>query len=219
MWINLRSWIEGGSYCTLAITPDIRFITLRLSEGMWTIRSRRGDASLVVDVESAPALPCAPSGGAACRQDCDCRPNERCLSTWGFAGPVLECIEPCEEDLDCSERGEVCLQTSSDWFDHVCTGTGKNCTHPGRPCPESYECDGERCKPTFVLNSSTRRECRCNADCPRGLRCVRAGARGRCEAICPTGGRFCPPQHACAQASEDRSGLALSDSVCVWLGE
>lgn len=198
-----------------------RVMTLRLAAGIWRFTGVSDvgvPPSIHITVGAAPPLPCA-IGAGACQQDCDCPDRQRCLGGVGLGGPFLQCALPCELDRDCG--GGQCT-TVPDGLQLTCDDGLDECGGAGQSCPTGFTCASGSCAPDFVLSSSTRHECACDADCDAPLRCVesdRPDRASRCEIACPTGGGWCQGAHVCGPAASDLSGLAPSDSVCGWLGD
>lgn len=218
--IRLHAWRQVEGDCAGGAGSITRPVPMLLAaEGTWTIAAE-GAEPLSVKVEPGPGGQCG-TGGAECRRDCDCDPGQLCLRSVGIGGAHNSCAVACEVDRDCGGAG-VCTDVT-DGLARVCA-LGDECNQQGdRPCPDGYSCDldSDTCTPSFTLDQESRGPCACDADCEAALRCVRSRPEeeGRCQVACPTGGPWCEGAHVCGRAAEDASGLATTDSVCVWLGE
>jgi hypothetical protein len=217
--------IDANVFAPRGVCPGLpirrtRVITLRLDAGAWRLigAGAATPPQLMVTVGPAPLVPCAPDGGG-CLQDCDCVGGEVCIGASGIGGPVLQCGRPCELDRDCG--GGQCTSIT-DGLQLACDASVAECGGPGQGCPDGFTCASGACAPDFVLSSTTRHECACDADCAEPFRCVEPSVPGRvarCEIPCPSGGGWCQGPHACGPASADVSGLAPTDSLCGWAGE
>jgi hypothetical protein len=189
-----------------------RPVTLKFPyPGSWKFMVADSTVRTVV-VSAPPAGACNPGSGP-CQRDCDCTSGV-CLSGYGFALEFTECAVPCELDRDCGGNGR-CV-TSADGLAFACQGAAPECTSP-TDCPAGFDCQSGTCEPTFQLDSSTRHDCTCDADCDPGLRCAfhEGIATGRCEALCLTqSDGFCQGAHTCGPGS-----VEPERGVCGWVGE
>lgn len=218
--IRLAVWQQIEGDCGPAEGTIRRPVVISVPDaGTWNI-SVDGAEPLSVKFEPGAAGQCR-TGGTDCRRDCDCDPGEVCLRATGLGGPFTGCVRACELDRDCGGDG-LCADVA-DSFARSCA-TGDECEQSGeRTCPDGYSCDldSASCTPGFALSQEARGPCGCDADCADGLHCVRGrpDQEAHCEVTCPTGGPWCEGAHVCGPASQDASGVATTDSVCVWLGE
>ncbi len=218
--ITISVWRQTGGDCVPAEGTIVRPILMQIPDpGEWTIVVE-GAEPLKVTIEDGPAGQCG-AGGGDCRRDCDCDAGEVCLRGTGIGGPFSACVRTCELDRDCGGDG-LCADVA-DGLNRTCA-TGDECERDGtRDCPEGYACDVDSasCSPSFTLSQEARGPCACDSDCTSGLHCVRAQPDydGHCEVACPTAGPWCEGAHVCGAAADDASGIATTDSVCVWLGE
>lgn len=216
--VELQVWRQDGE-CTneMEITRPVAFRFP--AAGTWTIAAD-GAEPISVKVDPEPGGQCGT--GNECRRDCDCAGQAVCLRGAGLGGDFNSCARPCELDRDCGGNG-TCTDVA-DGLSRVCSEGGECTQDSALPCPDGFSCDvdTDSCVPGFTLNEETRAPCSCDADCASPLRCVRGAPdelRGRCQITCPTGGPWCEGSHVCGAAADDASGLAGTDSVCIWLGE
>jgi hypothetical protein len=218
--IRLAVWQQAEGDCGPAEGTISRPVVISIPDpGTWTITAD-GAEPLSVKFDPGPGGQCG-TGGEDCRRDCDCNSGEVCLRATGLGGPFTACVRSCELDRDCGGDG-TCADVA-DSFARSCA-TGDECEQNGEPaCPDGYSCelDSASCTPGFTLSEEARGPCTCDSDCAEGLHCVRGrpDQEAHCEVACPTGGPWCEGAHACGTAAQDASGLATTDSVCVWLGE
>ena len=217
--IALTVWRKVEGECDGEAGEITRPVVVRLDEvGTWAITAD-GAEPISVKVDPGAGGQCG-VGGGECRRDCDCDPGEQCLRGAGIGGAFSACAIACELDRDCGGNG-VCVDVA-DGLDRVCI-SGDECNQAGNPaCPEGYSCeiDSDSCMASFTLSQESRGPCDCDSDCDEPLRCVRSGSGDpSCQLACPTGGPWCEGAHFCGRADEDASGLATTDSVCVWAGE
>lgn len=218
--ITLPVWRQVEGECGGTGGEITRPVVMQLPDiGTWTITAE-GAEPLAVKVDPGPGGQCG-NAGEECRRDCDCDAGEVCLRGSGIGGPFTACAIACELDRDCGGQG-ICVDVA-DGLDRVCR-PGDECNQEGNPaCPGGYSCDvdADNCTPDFALGQEARRPCDCDADCTEPLRCVRGRpeAEARCQLTCQTGGPWCEGAHFCGLADQDVSGLATTDSVCVWAGE
>jgi hypothetical protein len=121
-----------------------------------------------------------------CLTDCSCAAGLACISYYGVAGPLWNCVRPCNDFLDCENRVEQCFPPVPDGAPNVCT-SGNECTSED-PCPPGFTCDivepvGTDCLDQRAFPDS--RPCACDEACPAGHRCV-LSYRGEptCEVPC-----------------------------------
>lgn len=219
--ITARTWRRVGAMCAEDARTVSRVVTFVPPMGRTAVHATPGGVEEAITVAAAPARACDP-GLAACEMDCDCGAGEACLGGTGLGGTFTQCARPCEVDLDCA--GGLCTGFD-DGLDGICDDSSPGCDDT-RPCPTGFTCDGGACAPAFVLNGSSRKECECDADCDPGLSCVRPTDPAdpqRCEARCLTGtagsSAVCQGPHVCGDAADDAAGVAVTDSVCVFVGE
>jgi len=218
--IALPVWRQTAGDCAPAEGTIVRPVLMELPDpGSWSIVAD-GAEPLSVKIDAGPVGQCG-AGGGDCRRDCDCDAGEVCLRGTGVGGPFSACVRSCELDRDCGGEG-LCADVA-DGLNRTCAG-GDECEQDGnRACPDGYSCelDSSSCTPGFTLSQEARGPCACDGDCQDGLRCVRGrpDEEAHCEVACPTAGPWCEGAHVCGTAAEDASGLATTDSVCIWLGE
>jgi hypothetical protein len=218
--VTPRAWDVVGMDCPTVLWFDTRHVVLRLRTiGTWTVVDPTGEHSVEVEIGAGPPRPCASTSGM-CEMDCDCpHDGSVCLGGHGLGGPFTRCAHPCEDHMDC--MGGQCL-SMDDGLELICVPDVPQCDGD-TPCPTGYRCEGGVCRADFTLGSAARVACICDDDCDPPLACTMAAAdatSGRCEVLCPTGSsRWCSGPHYCGPADEDISGLALTDSVCIWVGD
>lgn len=222
--VTLRAWDGVGMDCPTVLWFDTRYVNLRLpAVGTWTILDGSSGLveSLEVELGGGPPRPCASTSGM-CEMDCDC-PHDAsvCLGAYGAGGWVTRCVHPCEHSMDCVNTRGRCVSTD-DGLGPLCDPEQPACDD-STPCPHGYSCTGGFCEADFSLGASVRIECSCDDDCLEPMACTVPAPGdwpGRCEVLCPTGSPWwCAGMHRCGSRDEDLSGLALTDSVCGWMGE
>lgn len=215
-------WENTALECAGADLLDHRIVdVLPAANGQWSLRDTAGTEKLAFDVEPPPEGICQYDSLSDCEKDCDCADGV-CLGGNGLVGPFTMCARPCEYDADCPSA-QSCI-SADDGLDHYCDAM-QNCLG-SEDCPVGFICESKHCMPGYKLNQSSRHECSCDSECDLPLRCVEpagidriADPVKRCEYPCPSTGGWCPGAHVCGLAKDDLSGLAGTDSVCVWMGE
>ncbi len=215
-------WKNAGIACAGADLMDERIISvLPAASGTWKVLDGAGAEKLMFEVGEAPAGVCLQDSHSDCEKDCDCADGV-CLGGNGLVGPFTMCGRPCEYNQDCPSENS-CI-SADDGLSYYCEPM-QNCLDAGF-CPDGFQCESKFCVPRYELNQSARHECTCDSECTPPLRCVEpAGAQRvavpvrRCEYACPSAGGWCPGAHVCGAAKDDVSGMAGTDSVCIWMGE
>lgn len=225
LYIDMRVFRPARD-CPGTAEPQIRPVSVRFpATGRWTIYpgapgAQQSERTLAVEVMEPPARACMPPMTTGCEMDCDCAAGEVCVSASGFAGPFTQCARACEFDRECEGTGR-CVSVD-DGLSFTCSDAFAECADD-YPCPDGYSCRNGTCTLGVTLSSETRAPCTSDSDCESPLHCVASADRAgqaRCELLCPNfGPGWCSAMHVCGTAAEDASGQALTDSVCVWLGE
>lgn len=219
--ITARVWRRVGAICSEDARLVHRIVTFVPPAGRTAVRATPGGGSVPIAMVAAPTRACDTSL-SACEMDCDCAAGLVCLGGTGLGGAFSQCARPCEVDRDCV--GGRCVSLD-DGLDGICDDGAAECDG-ARPCPTGFTCESGACAPSFVLNSTSRRECECDDDCDPGLSCVRPADLAdpqRCEARCISGvagsTAWCQGAHVCGEADDDVAGVAVTDSVCTFVGE
>jgi hypothetical protein len=129
--------------------------------------------------------------GEACDTDCDCVAGLSCVGYSG-EGTGRACFAICETGLDCAV-GQLACGSVVDGPAFVCV---PRTSCDSQPCPAGFSCvRGETDACLDQRDAMSLAPCRCDLDCPDGLRCLETfGASTGCAVPCVTG-RDCPASY------------------------